>query len=252
MSNMASEEMKGTEEVPETSVSAPGPESSRIKEILSRVSASNADKYYKLLQDSGFDSLESLTLGFADFRSVFPEILPGHASAILAQVRARVREPRQLFEAGVSPAPNATSVRDNSIEKRSLAGSIPTFPSNAEDDEAKVQSWFVGVTAWARVWSQSMADACIDIEKYPDKPLTGTGIVISEEEDAYGGNCFMVAHQSDAAVMALFGQSIKDSPTLTEILSVLANMYRSKNADYVDKIRRGFINVTPCTQEWRL
>ena len=63
---------------------------------------------------------------------------------------------------------------------------------------------------------------------------------------------FMVAHQSDAAVMALFGQSIKDSPTLTEILSVLANIYRTKNTDYVDKLRRKFINVTPCTQEWRL
>ena len=67
MSNMASEEKTGEEEVPETSVPAPGPESSRIKEILNHVSASNVDKYYKLLQDSGFDSLESLALGFADF-----------------------------------------------------------------------------------------------------------------------------------------------------------------------------------------
>ena len=100
MTNMASEEMKGTEEVPRTSVSAPGSESSRIKEILNRVSASNADKYHRMLQDAGFDSLEALTLGFADFRSVFPDILPGHASAILARVSARVREPRQLFEAG--------------------------------------------------------------------------------------------------------------------------------------------------------
>ena len=130
--------MKGMGEVPETSVSAPGPESSRIKEILTRVSASNADKYFKMLQNSGFDSLEALTLGFADFRSVCPDILPGHASALLARVKARVREPRQLFEAGGSPAPSAMSVRDTSIEKRSLAGSIPTFPSNAEDDEAKV------------------------------------------------------------------------------------------------------------------
>ena len=104
MTNMASEEMKGMGEVPETSVSAPGPESSRIKEILTRVSASNADKYFKMLQDSGFDSLEALTLGFADFRSVCPDILPGHASALLARVKARVREPRQLFEAGGSPS----------------------------------------------------------------------------------------------------------------------------------------------------
>ena len=95
---MASEEMKGTEEVPRTSVSAPGSESSRIKEILNRVSASNAENYHRMLQDAGFDSLEAL--GFADFRSVFPDILPGHASAILARVSARVREPRQLFEAG--------------------------------------------------------------------------------------------------------------------------------------------------------
>ena len=54
MSNMASEELKGTEEVPKTPVSVPGLESSRIKGILSRVSAPDIEKYYKMLQDSGF------------------------------------------------------------------------------------------------------------------------------------------------------------------------------------------------------
>ena len=72
MSNMASEEKIGAEKTPSTSVPTHEPESSRIKEILSRVSASNADKYLEMLQDSGFDSLEALTLGFTDFRSVFP------------------------------------------------------------------------------------------------------------------------------------------------------------------------------------
>ena len=90
---------------------------------------------------------------------------------------------------------------------------------------------------------------CFKTQVLTDKPLTGSGMM-SEEEDAYGGNCFMVAHQSDSAVMALFGQSIKDSPTLTEILSVLANIYRTKNAGYVDKLRRKFINITPCTQDY--
>ena len=44
----------------------------------------------------------------------------------------------------------------------------------------------------------------------------------------------------------------KDCPKLTEMLPVLAVMFRSKDEEFVDALRIEFINITPCTQEWNL
>jgi hypothetical protein len=148
------------------------------------------------------------------------------------------------------------SIRDNSIEKRALAGKFPKFPSNEEDDQRKVHAWFVGVAAWSRVWSLDIASMCVYIERNPNKSLAGTGIEIGsdrfKEEDAYWGNCFLVEHQSDSLVMGLLTGAQKDCPTMTEILARLASIFALKNADYITELRIEFTNMTPCTQEYRL
>ena len=94
--------------------------------------------------------------------------------------------------------------RDNSIEKRALAGEFPKFPSNEEDDQRKVHAWFVGVAAWSRVWSLDIAAVCVYVERNPDKPLAGAGIDIGSdkfrEEDSHWGDSFIVEHQSDALI----------------------------------------------------
>ena len=201
---MASEEAfsvaKGLES-PLRSAVTPARELDTIREILAKVSAANLGKYYKALTEAGFDSIVSLTIDLASFREVCPDILPGHAHAILSHARklqeeSRQEAPRRTREAGDEPAPIAGPEK-LSIEKRSLAGSIPTFPVNAEDDEAKVHAWFTAVAAWSRMWSIEVANACIQIEKHPDKPLAGTGINISEDEDVFWGNSFkfVVAHR---------------------------------------------------------
>jgi len=125
---------------------------------------------------------------------------------------------------------------------------------NAEDDEAKVHAWFVGVTTWSRMWSIEVANACIHIDKYPDRPLAGTGIVIGSDEDSYWGISFVLSRQSDKCIMSLFTQGQKNCPRMTEILPVLVGiyMYRSKDEAYVDKLRVEFTNIDPCTQEWHL
>jgi hypothetical protein len=259
-SNMASEEAmsvanKGLES-PMRSAVTPSRELDLVRGILAKASPTNLAKYYKVMTDAGFDSAESLTIDLASFREVCPDILPGHAHAILSYARKqqealRQEEPKRTREAGVEPAPTAVHDR-HSIEKMSLAGPIPTFPVNAEDDEAKVHAWFVGVATWSRIWSIEVANACIHIDKHPDKPLAGTGIVVGSEANSYWGNSFVLAHQSDKSIMSLFTQGQKDCPKLTEILPVLASIYRSKDEDYVDKLRVEFINMSPCTQEWHL
>ena len=183
-------------------------------------------------------------------------ILPGHAHAILSHTRKqqgalRQEEPKRTRGAGGEPAPAAVHDR-RSIEKRGLAGPFPPFPVNAEDDEAKVHAWFVGVTAWSRMWSIEVANACIHLDKCTDKPLAGTGIVIESDEDSYWGNSFMLAHQSDKPIMDLFTQAIQACPKMTEILPVLVGMCRCKDEACVDKLRVEFTNIDPCTQEWHL
>ena len=195
---MASEEAmsvaKGLES-PLKSAVTPSRELDFIREILAKVSASNLAKYYKVMTDAGFDSVASLAIDLASFREVCPDILPGHAQAILSHGRKqqeamRQVEPRRALEAGSEPAPTAVSDR-HSIEKRGLAGPFPPFPVNAEDDEAKVHAWFVGVTTWSRIWSIEVANACIHLDKYPDKPLAGTGIVVGSDANSYWGNSFV-------------------------------------------------------------
>ena len=79
---MASEEAMGVEkglESPMKSAVTPLRELDLIREILAKVSAPNLVKYYKVMTDAGFDSIESLTIDLASFREVCPNILPGHA-----------------------------------------------------------------------------------------------------------------------------------------------------------------------------
>ena len=148
-------EERGQEEGPATGVApSPGVGAVRIRHILERVSPQHAKEYRDLLMDAGFDTLESLTLPYSEFRQEIKGIRPGHARALLVMVeeeRERVAKPRKLDygEQGTQPMP--VSIRDNSIEKRALAGKFPKFPSNEEDDQRKVHAWFVGVAAWSRV-----------------------------------------------------------------------------------------------------
>ena len=111
---------------------------------------------------------------------------------------------------------------------------------NAEEDGAKVNAWFVGVVTWSRMWPIEVANACIHLDKHPDKPLAGAGIVVESDSDSYWGNSFMLAHQSDTSIMDLFTQAHKECPKMTEIMPVLVGMFRSKDEDYVDKLRIKF------------
>ena len=251
---------QGQEEGPATGVApSPGVGAVRIRHILERVSPQHAKEYRDLLMDAGFDTLESLTLPYSEFRQEIKGIRPGHARALLVMVeeeRERVAKPRKLDygEQGTQPMP--VSIRDNSIEKRALAGKFPKFPSNEEDDQRKVHAWFVGVAAWSRVWSLDIANACTFIERNPDQALTGAGISIEsdrfKDEDAYWGNCFLVEHQSDSLIMGLLTGAQKDFPKMSEILARLASIFARKNADYVTELRIEFINMKPCTNEHKL
>ena len=242
---MASEEAVSVEkglESPMKSAVTPSRELDFIREILAKVSAPNLLKYYKVMIDAGFDSIESLTLDLSSFREVCPDILPGHAQAILSRARknqggVRQEEPTRASEAGSEPAPIAVSYDRHSIEKRGLAGPFPPFPVNAEDDDAKVHSWFVAVATWSRIWSIEIANACIHIEKNPDTTLSGAGIAVKSDDDSYWGNCFVLAHQSEKSIMSLLMQEHKDDPKMSQILPVLAKMFRKKDDVYVDKLR---------------
>ena len=94
---MASEEAfsvaKGLES-PLRSAVTPSRELDNIREILAKVSASNLAKYYKAMTEAGFDSLVSLTIDLASFREVCPDILPGHAHAILSHARKQQEDSR--------------------------------------------------------------------------------------------------------------------------------------------------------------
>ena len=254
------EEEQGQEEVLATAVTpSTGVGAIRIRHILERVSPPHSNEYRILLTEAGFDTLESLTLPYSEFREDVKGMKPGHARALLTMVaeeRERMGKPRKLdyVEQGTPPVP--VSIRDNSIEKRALAGKFPKFPSNEEDDQRKVHAWFVGVAAWSRVWSLDIASMCVYIERNPNKSLAGSGMSIEsdrfKEEDAYWGNCFLVEHQSDSLVMGLLTGAQKDCPTMTEILARLASIFALKNADYITELRIEFTNMTPCTQEYRL
>ena len=67
----------------------PSRELDLVREILAKLKAppTNLVKYYKVMTDAGFDSVESLTIDLASFREVCPDILPGHAHAILSHAR---------------------------------------------------------------------------------------------------------------------------------------------------------------------
>ena len=81
--------------------------------------------------EAGFDTLESLALPYSEFREEVTGMKPGHARALLTMVaeeRERMGYPRKLgyVEQGTPPVP--VSIRDNSIEKRALAGRFPQVP----------------------------------------------------------------------------------------------------------------------------
>ena len=264
MSKDGSEDgQQGRKEVPATGQSPlPAYGSHAIQKILERVSPSNVLEYRAMLDEAGFDTLESLTLPVAEFREEVTGMKAGHARALINMVveeRARRSTPRKLdfIEQGTPPVP--VSTRDNSIEKRALAGKFPKFPSNEEDDQRKVMLWFVGVASWSRIWSLDIANACVFIERHPNQPLTGSGISSEKlrsarflEEDSHWGNCFVVEHQNDSSVMGLLTGAQKDYPKMTEILARMADIFAPKHEDYVTQLRIKFINMTPCTQEHRL
>ncbi len=261
MSKHGSEEgQQGRKEVPATGQSPlPAYGSHAIQKILERVSPSNVMEYRAMLDEAGFDTLESLTLPYSEFKEEVTGIKAGHARALpvmVAEERERISIPRKLDYVEQGTPPVYESTRDNSIEKRALAGKFPKFPSNEEDDQRKVHAWFVGVAAWSRVWSLDIASMCVYIERNPNKSLAGTGIEIGsdrfKEEDAYWGNCFLVEHQSDSLVMGLLTGAQKDYPKMTEILARMADIFAPKHEDYVTQLRIKLINMTPCTQEHRL
>ena len=70
---------------PMKSVVTPSRELDVVRGILLKASPTNLAKYYKVMADAGFDSIESLTIDLASFREVCPDILPGHAQAILSR-----------------------------------------------------------------------------------------------------------------------------------------------------------------------
>ena len=127
------EEEQEQEEVLATAVApSPGVGAIRIRHILEKVSPPHSKEYRILLTEAGFDTLESLTLPYSEFREDVKGMNPGHARALLTMVaeeRERMGKPRKLdyVEQGTPPVP--VSIRDNSIEKRALAGKFPKFPT---------------------------------------------------------------------------------------------------------------------------
>ena len=126
-----------------------------------------------MLDEAGFGTPESLTLPVAEFREEVTGMKAGHARALINMVveeRARTSTPRKLdfIKQGTPPVPVPT--RENSIEKRALAGKFPEFPSDEEDGQRKVMLWFVGVASWSRIWSLDIANACVFIERHPNQP----------------------------------------------------------------------------------
>ena len=119
---------------------SPGHGAIKIRHILERVSPTSVMEYWSLLDEAGFDTLESLTLPVSEFRDEVTGMKAGHARALLnlvAEERERIK-PRKLdlsrlIEQGTPPVPEST--RDNSIEKRALADKFPKFPSSEEDDQ---------------------------------------------------------------------------------------------------------------------
>ena len=122
MSKHGSEEgQQGRKEVPATGQSPlPAYGSHAIQKILERVSPSNVLEYRAMLDEAGFDTLESLTLPVAEFREEVTGMKAGHAVALINMVveeRALRSTPRKLdfIEQGTPPVP--VSTRDNSTEK---------------------------------------------------------------------------------------------------------------------------------------
>ena len=73
----------GQEEGPATGMSpSPGIGAVRIRHILERVAPQFAKEYRDLLTEAGFDTLESLTLPYSEFREEVQGMKPGHARAL--------------------------------------------------------------------------------------------------------------------------------------------------------------------------
>ena len=93
-------EEQGQEEGPATGVApSPGVGAVRIRHILEKVAPQYAKEYRDLLTEAGFDTLESLTLPYSEFREEVQGMKPGHARALLTMVaeeRQRMANPRKL------------------------------------------------------------------------------------------------------------------------------------------------------------
>ena len=74
-------------ESPMKSAVTPSRKLDLVLEIIAKASPTNLAKYYKVMTDAGFDSVESPTIDLASCREMFPDILPGHAHAILSHAR---------------------------------------------------------------------------------------------------------------------------------------------------------------------
>ena len=76
----------GQEEGPATGMSpSPGIGAVRIRHILERA-PQFAKEYRDLLMEASFDTLESLTLPYSEFREEVQGMKPGHARALLTMV----------------------------------------------------------------------------------------------------------------------------------------------------------------------
>ena len=139
---------------------SPGYGSIKIRHILERVSPTNVMEYRALLDEAGFDTLESLALPYSEFREEVAGIKSGHARALLVMVaeeHEHISNPRKLDYVEQGTPPVYESTRDNSIEKRALAGKFPKFPSNEEDDQRKVHEGYVMVcTCRCRIMVKDM------------------------------------------------------------------------------------------------
>ena len=118
MAKNGSEDVVGGEQGggPATAVApSPGYGSIKIRHILEKVSPTNVMEYRALLDEAGFDTLESLTLPYSEFKEEVTGIKSGHARALLVMVaeeRERMSNPRKLDYAEQGTPPVFESTRD--------------------------------------------------------------------------------------------------------------------------------------------
>ena len=93
---------------------SPGIGAVRIRHVLKKVAPQYAKEYRDLLTEAGFDTLESLTLPYSEFREEVQGMKPGHARALLTMVaeeRQRVVSPRKLDYVEPGTPPTTVSIK---------------------------------------------------------------------------------------------------------------------------------------------